>query len=87
MKEQVIRPADPIFSMLEEINKKLERLGRTDDEPWRADEIADYMKLSKKTVQNDILTDRTFPKPTFLPTGGRRWTAGEVKAWYKKRRP
>lgn len=78
---------DPIQAILAEINQKLERLGRADDDLWDADNIADYMKLSKKSVFNNIVNDMTFPKSVPLVTGGRRWIAKEVKAWTLKRRP
>lgn len=63
------------------------RLDRTrDDGLWDANDIADYVRLSKRSVQNHYLTKPGFPKPVILPTGGRRWVAGEVKAWITRRR-
>lgn len=56
------------------------------DDLWAAEEIADYMKLSKKSVQNRVLDDPTFPRSVALPTGGRRWWAKEIREWMKKRR-
>lgn len=56
------------------------------DDLWAADEIADYMKLSKKSVQNKVLDEPTFPKSIPLPTGGRRWLAKEIRKWVEKRR-
>ena len=53
---------------------------------WEAADIANYMKLSKKTVQNHVINNDGFPKPVLLATGGRRWIASEVRSWVLKRR-
>lgn len=66
---------------------ELRRQRSLTDDVWTADEIADYMKLSKKSVQNTVLGDKTFPVSVPLPTGGRRWLSKEVREWFKKRRP
>lgn len=71
-------------TLLSEILGELRRQHNADD-MWTADEIADFLKLSKKTVQNRILDDKTFPRSRTLPTGGRRWVAKEVIEWVKKR--
>lgn len=70
-------------SIMEELKKQ--RI-MSSDEPWSADEIAAYLKLGKRTVQNKIITDKTFPTGIPLPSGGRRWLAKEVRSWYEKRR-
>jgi predicted DNA-binding transcriptional regulator AlpA len=56
------------------------------DELWRAEEIAHYLKLAKKTVQNKVLTNHTFPAPRLLEFTGnkrpaKRWIPKEVIAW------
>lgn len=73
---------------LDSINEKLtgilqamarQRFG--DDDMWGVQEVADLLKLEAKTVRNHIIPDKSFPKPYLLPTGGKRYRAGEVKAW------
>lgn len=63
-------------------------LRQQSDELWRAEEIAGYLKLGKKSVQNRILSLPTFPPPVFLPTGEKtkRWVSKEVRAWALKHR-
>lgn len=62
------------------------RLERSvDDGLWDARDIASYMRLSQKSVQNHYLSKPGFPKPVILATGGRRWVANEVKAWITRR--
>lgn len=56
------------------------------DELWRADEIAAYLKVSKKTVQNRVLNSDKFPAPRLLEFAHtknpiRRWVPKEVIAW------
>lgn len=56
------------------------------EELWRADEIADYLHVSKKTVQNRVVTSPTFPPARLLDFAGnsrpvRRWVAREVMKW------
>lgn len=56
------------------------------DDLWRADEIANYLKVSKKTVQNRVLTSDSFPSPRLLEFAGqkkpvKRWIPKEVIAW------
>lgn len=59
------------------------------DDLWRADEIANYLKVSKKTVQNRVLTSSNFPPPRLLEFAGqkkpvKRWIPKEVVAWATK---
>jgi len=56
------------------------------DELWRADEIANYLKVSKKTVQNRVLNSPSFPAARLLDICGnknpiRRWVPKEVMTW------
>lgn len=55
---------------------------------WDAEDIAHYLRMSKSTVQNKVLTLNNFPKAVVLPTGqqkpARRWVASEIKAWSKR---
>lgn len=48
---------------------------------WTAAEIADYLNLSKSSVQSRIICKPDFPKAVKLPSGGRRWVPEEVKKW------
>jgi predicted DNA-binding transcriptional regulator AlpA len=62
------------------------RLDRTSSDLWDAEDIAIYLRLSKKTVQNHVLEKDGFPRAITLTTGGRRWLAKEVKAWVLRHR-
>lgn len=62
------------------------RKQRVGDDLWGAEEIADFLKIGKKSVQSHILGSDGFPENITLPSGGRRWLAKEVKAWAIKRR-
>lgn len=72
--------------VLEKILHCLQAMQSSEREVWDAEDIAYYTKLKRKTVQNGILTDPSFPSPGILPTGGRRWNAKEVRAWWHKRK-
>ena len=56
-----------------------------DNDLWDADDLAQYMRLSKKTVQTHIISVQGFPNPVILATGGKRWLAAEVKQWVLRR--
>lgn len=86
MTEAVEEKVDPVVGALNVIIKELRRSRGQDDDLWEAQEIADYMKLSKGGVQAHVLNTPGFPKAVLLPTGGRRWVAKEVKAWLVRRR-
>lgn len=77
---------DPIAALLISILEELRSKRAQDDDLWEAEHIANYMKLSKKSVQNSVLKSPSFPGGLVLPTGGRRWVAKEVKAWVLHRR-
>ncbi len=55
------------------------------DELWRADEIANYLHMSKKSVQNRVVNSPSFPPARLLDLGNakpvRRWVAREVMKW------
>lgn len=57
-----------------------------DNDLWDAADIAQYMRLSKKSVQSHILGTKGFPNPVILATGGKRWMSKEVKAWVLRHR-
>lgn len=75
-----------IYNIVAEILNELRRQRSQEDDLWEANEIANHLKLSKKSVQNDVLKSAGFPSSIVLPTGGRRWVAKEIKAWAMKRR-
>lgn len=59
------------------------------EELWRAEEIAEFLKLSKKSVQNRVLKSPTFPPARELRIAGykkpvKRWIPKEVMAWATK---
>jgi predicted DNA-binding transcriptional regulator AlpA len=72
---------DALQAILIEMRKQ-----RVADELWTAHEIADYLKLSVKSIGNRVLNHDTFPCAVILPTRSRRWLAKEVRAWAIKHR-
>lgn len=69
-----------LLSSLHEIMRKQA------DDLWGAEEIAAYIKLSKKSVRNRFLHKPGFPAPVELPGGCQRWVAKEVRAWALRHR-
>lgn len=72
--------------LLVRILAELQRQHAQDDDLWEAQQIADYLKLKKNSVQSHVLSSTGFPNGITLPTGGRRWVAKEIKAWALRRR-
>ena len=73
-------------ALLNDINEKLKRLMRRDDGLWDAQDIADYLRMSKKSVQTNILPLKAFPVAILLENRARRWKAGEVRSWATRHR-
>lgn len=73
-----------LLTAVRELMARVERSLSSD--LWDADDIACFLRLEKKTVQNHYLGNPKFPKPVVLPTGGKRWIASEVKAYAMNRR-
>lgn len=65
-----------LIEQLKELNKP--RL-------WDAQDIADYLKLAKSTVQSHVICKPDFPLATKV-NGTRRWHPDEVQAWAFKSR-
>lgn len=76
--------------LLAEILREIKRNQLPHTELWKADEIAQFLKLSKASVQSRTLRRPDFPRPVRIPSenglGGKRWYAREVKAWLQKNR-
>ncbi|VVN71267.1 hypothetical protein PS689_00439 [Pseudomonas fluorescens] len=63
-----------------------------DDELWTFDDIAQYLKLSKYTVERRVVIQPGFPEPVQPCATGKgskavkRWFAGEVIKWARQNR-
>lgn len=75
-----------LIAINKQILAELQIAGRMNSDLWSAQEIADYMKLSKSRVQGAIINCKTFPRPVVMPSGCKRWIAKEVKGWVMKAR-
>jgi predicted DNA-binding transcriptional regulator AlpA len=75
---------DAIAGMLHDVLGEIR--GQQADRLWDAEDIANYTRLSKKTVQGHLVQKPGFPRPVILATGGRRWVPKEVKAWVLRHR-
>ena len=51
-----------------------------DAELWTTAEIAEFLRLSVKHVQDRVTHDPTFPKARRV-MGSRRWVAQEIREW------
>ena len=75
-----------VLDRLENIESMLERMSRRDDSLWDVTDIARHLRMKKESVHSHILKLPTFPTAIKLETGGRRWMAGEIKAWSTRHR-
>lgn len=78
-----ITQPEPI-SLLSKILYVLERQRALSNETWGIEDIADYLGKSPATVQRHFIGKGNFPEPHELPTGGTRWEAREVRAWFER---
>ncbi|WP_072281651.1 helix-turn-helix transcriptional regulator [Rappaport israeli] len=76
-----------IEQYLIDIKSALERSIQRDDDLWTTDDVAAYLKMSKRSVQS-IMKHPNFPKAIRLPTGDNgskpRWIAGEIRQFCKR---
>lgn len=74
-------------SMISGLIAESKRQRFLNDDLWSLDEIADYMKITKKHLHNKKICDsQDFPRSIPLPSGGKRWLAKEIRKWIEKRR-
>jgi predicted DNA-binding transcriptional regulator AlpA len=57
------------------------RIDREHRELWTLQDIADELCLSKKTVQNYVVTRTDFPNHARIGIGPRRWWRKAILAW------
>ncbi len=78
--------------LLLEILNELRPQRAEDNELWNADDIAQYLRLSRSSIQSWVICRKDFPRPRAvrIPTesglGGRRWYAKEVEYWISRNR-
>ena len=79
-------PSSLLLTVLLGIQNKL----NLTDELWIYDDIAAYLKIQPKTVQNYTSKAPGFPRPTIVPgsstRGIKRWYAKEVRNWVARHR-
>lgn len=81
-----------ILNMLAELRAEMRAVKR-DKELWTLDDIADFLSLSKKTVQNHVVRNPGFPLPSEIPSSAdghsrtKRWEPEEVRRWARMFRP
>lgn len=70
--------------ILEQILNEL-RVSNADNRLWTIEDIAYYLGMSKKSVQNRIICKPDFPDAISIPVENgatnRRWYPTEVKKW------
>ena len=72
-------------SLLAEILAELKRQN-ANHRLWSAQDIADYLGLSKSTAYGKIICAPGFPKPIKLEGVSRRWKPSEVTAFIERKR-
>jgi len=76
--------------LLLEILNELRSQRAEENELWNADDIAQYLRLSRSSIQSRVICRKDFPRAVRIPTesglGGRRWYAKEVKYWISRNR-
>ncbi len=76
--------------LLLEILNELKAQKAERSEVWNVDDIANYMRLSRSSIQSRVISRKDFPRALRIPTdngmGGRRWYAKEVKEWLSRNR-
>ena len=62
-------------------------------ELWTADDIAEYLGMSKSTVQGSIINNANFPNRIRVPTTNKhscktvpRWLSNEVRLYVKRQK-
>jgi predicted DNA-binding transcriptional regulator AlpA len=70
-------------SLLEQIQELL----KSNESLWTTAEIAEYLALSKSTVDNRIIVRKGFPKPLYFSAQRvQRWEPASVRKWAKQQR-
>ena len=85
------RCGDIKMSELKELIEILSRNNLSNNTLWDMDDLAEFMRLSKSSVQSRVINQRHFPRVISIPlsTGkqsNRRWLPKEVKEWALKHR-
>lgn len=91
--QQEEKGEDDVLRAVNQVLEEVRRMRLGDDDLWAIEEIASYLKYDRSTVRY-IVSRPDFPAPYIIPSdprsdgGGKRYKAGEVKAWatrFKKR--
>jgi len=76
-----------LLDILKEIKNQRARI----NDLWDVNDIAEFLRLSKSSVQSRVICRRDFPRCVRIPTGdtglgGRRWIANEIRDWVLRHR-
>lgn len=82
---------DPIDTLIDRLVIALEQRKpkKLEETLWTVDEIANWLKLSKVTVELRVVTRPGFPaalRPVDTKQAQRRWFASDVVMWARKHR-
>lgn len=72
------------IELMEQMATRKDRI--MNNELWRPEDIAGYLKMSKSNVYNKVLKAPSFPEPRQLELAGnkhpiKRWVPKEVMTW------
>lgn len=81
--------ATEFLAQMERLVSAVEKPKRLDETLWSSDQIAQWLGLSKITVELRVVTRADFPKafrPVESKQAHRRWFASEVLEWARSNR-
>jgi len=84
MTNETIDPVMELVGRVERLVAALEKPKRLDETLWSTEQIAQWLGLSKQTVELRVVTRPGFPaalRPVDSKQAQRRWFAGDVLEW------
>lgn len=81
--------ATEFLARMERLVSAIEKPKRLDETLWSTDQIAQWLGLSKPTVELRVVTRKDFPaalRPVETKQAQRRWFASDVLEWARSNR-
>jgi predicted DNA-binding transcriptional regulator AlpA len=87
MNEETIDPVAELLSRVDRLVAALEKPKKLDETLWSSEQIAQWLGLSKITVEMRVVTRGDFPaalRPVESKQAQRRWFASDVLDWARR---
>lgn len=84
---QNLQELHELLPMLTRLVQALEKPKRLDETLWSTDQVAQWLGLSKQTVELRVVTRADFPaalRPVNTKQAQRRWFASDVLEWARR---